>query len=1140
MNQNYNNTIEQLYGKLPDYLESMGIAIDGKGFFSCIHPDHPDKNPSCSLNYGNVLENKVFHCFSKIGHDGNIFTAAHWLENLPLQGADFWNVTVKTLCERYDIEFSALEVDEDTRRRFQAQRAQTDSARIIKSMSYDGLDLKTSHIGIKHLLDRGITEKSIRDFNIGVLSSFKEYVDAMFKLGHTDEEFLYSKGLMNKSIFNRDSFIIPIQNLKNQTVGFVSRNCRHDPNEHVNQKYVNSPNSDIYKKGEILFSYNSAIKQPGTLYIVEGYLDCMMMKQAGLEKVVALGSTVLTEKHVDILFDNETDICLCLDADKGGEDGTKLAIERLGVYSKFTIKIIDLPKDYDPDKFINEFGLDEFLKLEKLSPFMWSLKHSTYADDLTIVAQKMIPIIAADQSSISRLRMIKDLSNFTGISETDIKSDVDALVNKEDSKYVQELQDINQFVQMQLSRSRVSDTKAIIREAHNKIDILSDKYHNNKDLRLEYFHELEALQNKIITGEYKYGLAAPNFKMLEKTLDGIPYWANLMLLAGRPSSGKCLGYNTPILMYDGSIKPVQEIKNGDVVMGVNSQPRVVQGATRGREMMYWVRQRSGMDYRVNESHIISLKRSRNGRGLNPKVKHGDIENIEISEYLKKSNKYKNNMKGWKTKVDFPKADTFIDPYYFGLWLGDGCTSRPNNISGNINELEIRQYLNDFANQYGLKLVTYKDARCNNTINYSLSKTSGNKNIIWELFKENNVTNKNNILKQFKINSYENRLKLLAGIIDSDGYYNGRYVEIVMNNESLIDDIKYVCDTLGFKCTKLFKNTTAQNGYKGTAWRLNINGNLDIIPTKVKKLKSAVRDWTMNSVVVEQDRIDDYYGFTVDGDHLFLLGDCTVTHNTCTATALSMDIIEANPDAAIFYMSIDDTMTLLSTKMLAVRSGLSTTEIRSYNSLTEDKQALVDEAMGFLKGVSDRYIIADTTKGNSVDALENHVKWFCKEFKNHKKLFFLDNFHKLQLEAKGMNQKKDVISDASSRIKDIADINDINIIATVELRKLLRETDRPTRQDMQGSNKLDYDATVVGLVHNDLQVNETSEIRHIMEVEGEAKEMPYIEVNIAKNKINGKIGTIPLKFNTHNMRVTEGNHSEWIRLKNKSKKRSQQF
>ena len=166
---------------------------------------------------------------------------------------------------------------------------------------------------------------------------------------------------------------------------------------------------------------------------------------------------------------------------------------------------------------------------------------------------------------------------------------------------------------------------------------------------------------------------------------------DLVIIAARPAMGKCLGRGTKVLMYSGELKNVEDIKVADKLMGDDSTPRTVLSLARGREEMYWIRQNKGIDYRVNKSHILSLKRSRN----DAKHKHGDILNIEVSDYIEKSNKFKSNYKGYKVAVEFAEQELDIEPYSLGLWLGDGSkistviTTIDKEI---VNYLEYLQYL----------------------------------------------------------------------------------------------------------------------------------------------------------------------------------------------------------------------------------------------------------------------------------------------------------------------------------------------------------------------------------------------------------------------------------------------------------------
>ena len=160
--------------------------------------------------------------------------------------------------------------------------------------------------------------------------------------------------------------------------------------------------------------------------------------------------------------------------------------------------------------------------------------------------------------------------------------------------------------------------------------------------------------------------ASTGFDDLDTLTSGLQP-ADLIIVAGRPSMGKCFGKGTKILLYSGEIKNVEDIEVGDCLMGDDSMPRHVLSLARGRETMYWIRQNKAIDYRVNESHILSLKRSRS----EGKHQNGDVLNLPLLEYLNASEKFKSNYKGYKVTVDFAEQALPINPYFLVLmvWIG---------------------------------------------------------------------------------------------------------------------------------------------------------------------------------------------------------------------------------------------------------------------------------------------------------------------------------------------------------------------------------------------------------------------------------------------------------------------------------------
>lgn len=360
----------------------------------------------------------------------------------------------------------------------------------------------------------------------------------------------------------------------------------------------------------------------------------------------------------------------------------------------------------------------------------------------------------------------------------------------------------------------------------------------------------------------------------------------LVELYGKKGIGKCLGKGTKVVLYSGRLVPVEEVKVGDLLMGADSTPRTVLSISTGKEQMYWIRQTYGIDYRVNESHILSLKFApRTSSSHN----NGDVWNVSIGELLSCPKTYTEvYWKGYKVGVEFYNNSNLlpIDPYFLGLWLGDGH-SHASSIT--TADSEIVEYLNEYADYLGLQVtVSPSEDRCHT---YSITnKGQGKGRYSYSLQGELNklgVLNNKHIPHIYLYSPVEDRKRLLAGLIDSDGYrYGNVSYEITQKNGLLAHQIKYLCDSLGYRTGNLKKKyAVSQNGNGSDVYQLHFSGLLFDLPILVKrkqpqKLNTEYSiNYDMTSIKIEKDTIDDYYGFTLDVDGLFLLEDFTVTHNT---------------------------------------------------------------------------------------------------------------------------------------------------------------------------------------------------------------------------------------------------------------------
>ncbi len=365
-----------------------------------------------------------------------------------------------------------------------------------------------------------------------------------------------------------------------------------------------------------------------------------------------------------------------------------------------------------------------------------------------------------------------------------------------------------------------------------------------------------------------YKLSADLKKRLEEKARGL-------IIAGQPGVGKCHGKDTPILMYDGSIKMVQDVKEGNLIMGSDSKPRTVLSTTKGYGKLYRVKPVKGDQYIINEDHILSLKYNRD-------YKEKTI-NITVKDFLNSSKGFKERYKGYRVSIDFVEKKVPINPYFLGLWLGDGLSASPRIASADI---EIINFLKEYAQEIGLVLKKHSNKKgiCQ-IYGISTGKRGGinTKNHLINKMRELNLINNKHIPNIYKINSKEIRLQVLAGLLDSDGYLGkSNYFEIT--TKTLKDEILYLIRSLGFAAYSKEKIVDNKKYY-----RITMSGHLNLIPTKIKRKIGSKRKQVKNvlrtGITIESIDNGDYFGFELDNDGLYCLGDFTVTHNSTFAQAL---------------------------------------------------------------------------------------------------------------------------------------------------------------------------------------------------------------------------------------------------------------
>lgn len=431
-----------------------------------------------------------------------------------------------------------------------------------------------------------------------------------------------------------------------------------------------------------------------------------------------------------------------------------------------------------------------------------------------------------------------------------------------------------------------------------------------------------------------------------------------MMIYGLNSSGKCFSPDTLIMMYDNTIKKAKDIKKGDQLMGDNSAPRNVLDTTKGTGQMYELIPSNFSNTERNDSiivngpHILCLVNSdykctawdgscrryrakwyENGQHKSKSFssvihetkekaleeatkfldslpdKTNEIIEISVDDYLKKNTAWKDNYLMYKVGIDYEEQNLEIDPYVLGYWLGDGTNSKPDITTQNQEIVDYyKKYFEEEIKEHGL----YVSKNCDKSeICYSITtkKSTGGKgrNYFTNFLRKNDLLGKDckYIPDSFKFNSRKNRMKLLAGIIDSDGYNSENTgLDICLKSKQLLEDIIFLARSLGFSChlSECEKTcTNSANGpVTGTYYRTFLSGSVELFkeipllleykrPTNVKKRGVNHLKYSFE---VKKLKIQEYCGFEVDGNKRFLLDNFTVTHNSSCMKAIGLTVIMA--------------------------------------------------------------------------------------------------------------------------------------------------------------------------------------------------------------------------------------------------------
>lgn len=399
---------------------------------------------------------------------------------------------------------------------------------------------------------------------------------------------------------------------------------------------------------------------------------------------------------------------------------------------------------------------------------------------------------------------------------------------------------------------------------------------------------------------------------------------DLIVWVARPSVGKSLRPDTKVLKHDGSVAEVRNIRTGDTLMGPDSRPRKVFGVHSGREEMFRVTPVKGEPWECNRSHILSLRMSSDNGTV---YRKGQIINLTIDEYLATNKKFKHHAKLWRTGVEYPERPYTIDPYIVGVWLGDGEKTAPV-IS--TPDREIVAYLSKYAarNNYRISQYEKRKGYCGR---YALVHDNGAFSPLrYHLLNECVVAGEKRIPSEYLVNSRSVRMHMLAGLLDTDGHMLNSMYEITTKYGGLKDDILYLTRSLGFAAYATVKvGKIASLGFEGNYWRIHISGKCHEIPCKVARKvapkRKKRREVTNTGFSIESVGEGEFFGVELGDDHLYLLGDFTVTHNTHLLIHGSRAAITAGK--SVLVISMEMPLDQMGARYVAHHAGMDPRKIR---------------------------------------------------------------------------------------------------------------------------------------------------------------------------------------------------------------------
>lgn len=392
-------------------------------------PFHREDTPSFHIS----ADKQLYHCFG-CGAGGNVITFVMNIENLGFIDA------VKVLAERSRIPLPR-QSDSGYSRRYKLQeelfRINLETARFFVNC------LSGSRKAKQYLKDRGLDVKTIREFGLGYAPEGWDNLLKYLKSRGFSAESLGMSGLMNDKKSGggmydrfRDRVIFPIIDVRGRVIGFGGRIIE----ESGTPKYLNSPETPVFTKGNNLYGLNIAKKHidSGELIVVEGYMDVISLHQRGIKNTVASLGTAFTPSQGELLKRYSRNIVIAYDADAAGHSATVKGMDVLQSVG-CRVRIIELPIGKDPDEFVRDYGSEAFYELINKAPSLmdYKIKLLERKYDIRDRQQKFdflheaAALLSGLDSSVELAEYVKEISQRAQVYESALRKEIETARNRE-------------------------------------------------------------------------------------------------------------------------------------------------------------------------------------------------------------------------------------------------------------------------------------------------------------------------------------------------------------------------------------------------------------------------------------------------------------------------------------------------------------------------------------------------------------------------------------------------------------------------------------------------------------------------------------------------------------------------------------